>query len=79
MKIKDSIYIIVFSFFFVSCIPNKDLIYLQQTEKTNKSNEVNEVVSKPYRVQTNDILSISIKALDQKLVDILARSFRQAP
>lgn len=77
MKIKNSIYIIVLSLVFVSCIPNKDLIYLQKTEKADKPHMVNEVVSKPYRVQTNDILSISIKALDQKLVDMFNPSTSQ--
>lgn len=54
--------------FFTSCVPTKDLIYLQKNENTENSSLVNPVVSKPYRVQTNDILSIKIKALDPKLV-----------
>ncbi len=54
--------------FFTSCVPTKDLIYLQKNENTENSSLVNPVVSKPYRVQTNDILSIKIKALDAKLV-----------
>ncbi|NHN26139.1 sugar transporter [Flavobacterium jejuense] len=77
MKIKNSIYIILISLVFASCIPNKDLVYLQHTEKSNRENEVNEVVSKPYRVQTNDILTVSIKALDQKLVDMFNPSTSQ--
>ena len=77
MKIKKFIYILVISIFFTSCIPNKDLVYLQHTDKASKDNQVNEVVSKPYRVQTNDILSVSIKALDQKLVDMFNPSTSQ--
>ncbi|WP_130734294.1 polysaccharide biosynthesis/export family protein [Flavobacterium sp. J27] len=77
MKIKNFIVIIIITLSFVSCIPNKDLVYLQETEKNNKEYQINEVVSKPYRVQTNDILTVSIKALDQKLVDMFNPSTTQ--
>ncbi len=53
-----------------SCIPNKDLVYLQNKKGTEQSIEVDQSFSKPYKVQVNDILSINIKALDQKLVDM---------
>lgn len=58
----------------VSCIPNKDLIYLQNAKQDSLSVAVNPVVNRPYRVQVNDILSIKIKALDQKLVDMFSPS-----
>lgn len=67
---KHKIFLFFFlGIFFNSCIPIKDLIYLQE------NNEVtNEVVTpstqKPYRLQTYDILSITIKAIDPKLVEI---------
>jgi polysaccharide export outer membrane protein len=52
-----------------SCIPSKDLIYLQK--KDNSNNQVVEQVNqKPYRLQTNDILIVTIKAIDPKLVEI---------
>ena len=57
-----------------SCVPTKDLIYLQKKENSEASSSVNPVVSKPYRVQTNDILSIKIKALDAKLVEMFNAS-----
>lgn len=53
-----------------SCIPNKELIYLQKGQEKSQFIEVNQSLSKPYRIQINDILSISIKALDQRLVEI---------
>lgn len=53
-----------------SCISNKDLVYLQKSSKENSISNVEDSPSKPYRVQTNDVLSIKIKALDQKLVDM---------
>lgn len=54
----------------VSCVPNKDLLYLQNYSKDTLAVAVNPVLAKPYRIQTNDVLSIKIKALDQKLVDM---------
>jgi len=58
---------------FASCVPTKDLIYLQ--EKNNSNNEVvTPSNQKPYRLQTNDILNISIKAIDPKLVEIFNTS-----
>lgn len=53
-----------------SCISNKDLVYLQNNSKGNTQSSVESFPSKPYRVQSNDVLSIRIKALDQKLVDM---------
>jgi polysaccharide export outer membrane protein len=60
--------LIIITFSAVSCIPNKDLVYLQNTKQDSLSVTVNPIVSKPYRLQVNDILDIKIKALDQKLV-----------
>jgi polysaccharide export outer membrane protein len=53
-----------------SCIPNKDLVYLQNNENSNEQYPINPVVLKPYRAQVNDVLSIKIKALDAKLVEM---------
>lgn len=60
--------------FFTSCIPNKDLIYLQKNESPDQQASVEAVSLKPYRVQVNDVLSIRIKALDQKLVAMFSPS-----
>ncbi len=58
---------------FTSCIPTQDLIYLQKKEGyKNDSSIVTAIVSKPYRLQTNDVLSITIKAIDPKLVSIFS-------
>lgn len=53
-----------------SCIPTKNLQYLQSKNKNTQETAVTPVVLKPYRVQINDVLSVRIKALDQKLVEI---------
>jgi len=59
---------------FVSCIPTQDLIYLQKKNNSKSENSISAVVSKPYRLQTNDVLSIVIKANDPKLVAMFAIS-----
>ncbi|SDW68758.1 polysaccharide biosynthesis/export family protein [Flavobacterium degerlachei] len=58
------------SFVFTSCIPTQDLIYLQKKDGADVENSISAVMAKPYRLQTNDVLSISIKAIDPKLVTI---------
>ena len=65
---------ILYLLFFVgvlvtSCVPTQDLIYLQK-KGTTTENAINPVASKPYRLQTNDILSLTVKAIDPKLVEI---------
>ena len=54
---------------FTSCVPTKDLIYLQKAETTQTAT-VLPIISKPYRLQTSDILNINIKAIDSKIVEI---------
>jgi polysaccharide biosynthesis/export protein len=64
-------FLIFFCFFLLqSCVPTKDLHYLQSNNKSAATTAINPVVLKPYRVQVNDVLSIRIKALDQKLVEM---------
>ena len=72
---KKIVFFVLFSFLFTSCISTKDLTYLQPSS-TSKSDSIKvaQEVSKPYRIQTNDILSINIKALDQKLVEMFTVS-----
>lgn len=51
-----------------ACIGTKRLTYLQENEQTVDSLMTVQRVEKPYRVQTNDLLSIRVKAIDQELV-----------
>jgi polysaccharide export outer membrane protein len=60
------------SVLFTSCISTQDLIYLQKKNGSEIENSISLVASKPYRLQTNDVLSISIKAIDPKLVAIFS-------
>ncbi|MEN2400298.1 polysaccharide biosynthesis/export family protein [Flavobacterium sp. MC2016-06] len=68
---KNSFYILLLiSMLFTSCIPIKDLVYLQDKNTSTEQNSITEVSSKPYRLQVDDVLSVSIKAIDPKLVSI---------
>lgn len=69
MKRLSAYLLLLTGLLFTSCIPTKDLIYLQGDPGT-PTQSVNPVASKPYRLQTNDILNISIKAIDPKFVEI---------
>ncbi|WP_323788731.1 polysaccharide biosynthesis/export family protein [Psychroserpens sp.] len=53
-----------------SCIPHKDIVYLQEKDMPSDSTQVMVEKQKPYRVQINDILNIRVKALDQETVSI---------
>lgn len=53
-----------------SCITNKDIVYLQDKGTVIPDSLSIKELSKPYRVQINDILSINVKALDEELVSI---------
>jgi polysaccharide export outer membrane protein len=68
---KTIILILVsFGLILTSCVPTKDLIYLQNKDKSEVNSVIAPVPSKPYRLQTNDVVSITIKAIDPKLVSI---------
>jgi len=72
MKFKSGILlaIIAFSLMATSCIGTKQLTYLQQDDDAVDSLIAVQRVQKPYRLQTNDLLSVRIKALDQELVGV---------
>lgn len=72
---KNCFYILLLtSAFFTSCIPVKDLVYLQDKGTSGNETTVSAVESKPYRLQVNDVLSVDIKAIDPKLVTIFKPS-----
>ena len=56
---------------FTSCVPINDLIYLQDKGKSNNES-ISKIEIKPYRLQTNDIINVTIKANDPKLVEIFS-------
>ena len=67
---KNCFYLLLISTFFTSCIPVKDLVYLQDKGTAKNQTTISAVESKPYRLQVNDVLSVDIKAIDPKLVAI---------
>lgn len=68
-----SIFISIFLVAFASsCIPNKDLVYLQSSNKKEAVIAISKDAYKPYLLQPNDIVTISIKALDQNLVNMFS-------
>ena len=69
---------LVVSFLLTSCISTKDLIYLQKKDNSEPETMISAVESKPYRLQINDVLSITIKASDPKLVSIFNPSSNDA-
>lgn len=72
---KSGLYLLlIISVLFSSCISTKDLIYLQKKNNSQDDTSIAVVESKPYRLQTNDVLSITIKAIDPKLVAIFSPS-----
>lgn len=72
---KPGLYLLlIISVLFSSCISTQDLIYLQKKNNSQEDASIAVVESKPYRLQTNDVLSITIKAIDPKLVAIFSPS-----
>jgi len=70
MKFKHLLYFFSIAICLSSCISQKRITYLQETE-----NKVDTIISirkmkEPYRLQVNDLLSIRVKALDDELVNI---------
>jgi len=69
MSIRILYFLLFIGIFFTSCVPTKDLIYLQK-KGDSEVNSITPIGSKPYRLLTNDILCITVKAIDPKLVEI---------
>jgi polysaccharide biosynthesis/export protein len=75
---KKILYVLVsIGLIFTSCVPLKSLIYLQKKDNSDASTTINPVNSKPYRLQINDVISITIKANDPKLIQIFTPSNQQ--
>lgn len=58
--------------FFVSCVPNKDLIYLQGKPVAKK--DVYKLNNIPYKLQVGDVLAIDIKAKDERSVALFNKT-----
>ncbi len=63
----------VFIFFsLVSCVPTKNIVYLQGTPLLQK--EIKRINNNPYRLQVDDNITIDIKSVDEKLVAMFQKN-----
>ncbi|MFM2265801.1 MAG: hypothetical protein RLZ77_1221 [Bacteroidota bacterium] len=67
-------YLYLLGILITSCVPTKDLIYLQTASSTDTATVLQPIANKPYRLQVNDIVSVVIKASDPKLVEVFKSS-----
>ncbi len=69
---KNYYYIFLLSIFCSSCVPSKDLIYLQGTPM--QKSEIKRVNNIPYKLQVDDMINIDIKSSDEDLVKIFNKN-----
>lgn len=79
MNYKILLSLVCAGLFFASCVPTKDLIYLQTKDNSETTAQIAASASKPYRLQVNDIVRISIKTIDPKMSEIFSPSTVQVP
>ena len=68
MRFKSFLFLFASLLALSSCVSTKQMSYLQEHEKEVDSIIQVQRLRKPYRIQTGDLLSIRVKALDQELV-----------
>lgn len=68
------VFTLVLLFLMTSCVPTKDLKYLQSKDGQNDTLVMSELVKKPYRIQSNDILVVKIKTIDETLTALFTVS-----
>lgn len=59
-------------FYLASCVPNKDLVYLQGEPITKKN--VHKLNDEPYKLQVHDVLTIDIKAKNEESVALFKKT-----
>lgn len=69
---------IAISLLLTSCVPFKDTLYLEKNKDKVADIEINADAYKPYRLQVDDILSIEIKANNQKEVEIFSKKLNNS-
>ena len=68
MRFSSYVLVIITVINLTSCISTKRMSYLLENEKEMDSIVEVQRLRKPYRIQTGDLLSIRVKALDQDIV-----------
>lgn len=69
---NKSILILIFSIILTSCVPHKKLVYFQG--EPMEKEDVYKINNAPYKLQTNDIISITLKSKDDELVALFNNS-----
>lgn len=76
MRLKSLVLFLFSALLLTSCVSRKQLVYLQKSDsETNAA--IKPIPIPDYRLQTNDIISITIKALDPELVSVFNVSSAQ--
>lgn len=69
---KKTLLFLLVVFVMSSCVPRKDLVYLQGNPMSVK--EIREINDTPYRLQVHDIITIDIKADDDQYVKMFQKT-----
>ena len=69
---NKSILILILSIILTSCVPHKKLVYFQG--EPMEKEDVYKINNAPYKLQTNDIISITLKSKDDELVALFNNS-----
>ena len=77
MRLKSLVLFLFSVFLLTSCVSRKQLVYLQKSDLQANA-AIKPVPIPEYRLQTNDIIAITIKALDPELVSVFNVSSGQA-
>jgi len=70
MKLGHSLYFLLLIALFTSCITQKQLTYLQEDESSKDVLIPIQKTQEPYRLRVGDLLSVRVKALDQRTLGI---------
>lgn len=81
MLIRNLLYIIVIGIFFSSCVPNRDIVYLQHPNDPEKGEVMEsdsiirtyQTFNKPYKLQPQDIISLRIASLTPTEFDFVKK------
>jgi len=68
---KNLSLIFILLFIVSSCVPNKNLVYLQGDPISNK--QIRKLNNEPYKLRVNDIIHIDIKSTNDKLVSFFRK------
>ena len=70
-EMKKHILLLLLSSFLFSCVPGKDLVYLQGEPVA--FNEIQRINNVPYKLQVDDIIYIDIKSTNKDLVSVFKK------